>query len=278
MSAIDRVRAWLRQTAPGDWARVVGVHDAALTDDVAALLTDRDALDLAATRLERARFDAAHSAEQWEESAAIERARADAAEADRDYWRTQATAAAPSVDGMRTLGTRLIPGGTGCVVDPERVVAEVDSLIAAYDRLDTEASKRAGEYMEAAFGLSVALDAARAEAAGLRASLADNDIIVEEYKRQLNEAVAEAWVRRAIVEGRATAPSRDEIGAHVAMVGRWLVLWADGSSSIVRGWGVVETLADDARAERTSRVVRWWPLDATGRPCAWPDVATGDVG
>jgi hypothetical protein len=264
-------------------------------DDVRTVLS---ALDTA----ERERFDAAHSAEQWEESATIERARADAAEADRDYWRTQATAAAPSVDGMRTLGTRLIPGGTGCVVDPERVVAAVVETEEAYQRAiarglvvasERDAAEREGARLRESLEWTIAVrnavdamltevrserDAARAEAAGLRASLADNDIIVEEYKRQLNEAVTEAWVRRAIVEGRATAPSRDEIGAHVAMVGRWLVLWADGSSSIVRGWGVVETLADDARAERTSRVVRWWPLDATGRPCAWPDVATGDVG
>lgn len=55
-------------------------------------------------------------------------ARAAAAEADRDYWRKQATGMAPSVDGMRALCTMLFPGGTGCVVDPERVVAEVERL------------------------------------------------------------------------------------------------------------------------------------------------------
>lgn len=50
------------------------------------------------------------------------------AESDRDYWREQATGMGPSVDGMRALCTKLFPGGTGCVVDPERVVAEVDRL------------------------------------------------------------------------------------------------------------------------------------------------------
>ena len=73
------------------------------------------------------------------------RTRADAAVADRDYWREQATGMAPSVDGMRALGTRLFPGGTGCVVDPERVVAEVERLreernaaVAARDALTEE--------------------------------------------------------------------------------------------------------------------------------------------
>ena len=56
------------------------------------------------------------------------RARVEAVETDIAYWREQATGMAPSVDGMRALGTRLFPGGTGCVVDPERVVAEVERL------------------------------------------------------------------------------------------------------------------------------------------------------
>jgi hypothetical protein len=111
------------------------------------------------------------------------RTRADAAEADRDYWREQATGMAPSVDGMRALCTRLFPGGTGCVVDPERVVAAVDAL-------------------------------------------------------------------RAIIAGRTVAPSDEEIAAHAAAGGSWLVR--------------------DCRDETTTTRVGWHPLDATGRPCAWP--------
>lgn len=89
------------------------------------------------------------------------RDRADAAEADRDYWRTQATMAAPCVDAIRALATLLIPGGTGCVVDPERVVAAVESERTAYEHLDRLASRQAGEYMEAAHGLATDRDAAR---------------------------------------------------------------------------------------------------------------------
>lgn len=100
----------------------------------------------------------------------------DEARADRDYWREQATGMAPSVDGMRAITSLLIPGGTGCVVDPERAVAAVDAL-------------------------------------------------------------------RAIVDGRTAAPTDAERAVHA---GEWLVRYRD------------------------SRACRWWPLDSTGRPCAWP--------
>ena len=96
--------------------------------------------------------------------------------ADRDYWREQATGMAPSVDGMRAITSLLIPGGTGCVVDPERAVAAVAALL-------------------------------------------------------------------AIVDGRAEAPTDAERAVHA---GEWLVRYRD------------------------SRAVRWWPLDATGRPTTWP--------
>jgi hypothetical protein len=48
--------------------------------------------------------------------------------AERDYWREQAIGMAPCVDGMRAITSLLIPGGTGCIVDPERVVAAVAAL------------------------------------------------------------------------------------------------------------------------------------------------------
>ena len=108
---------------------------------------------------------------------------------DRDYWREQATGMAPCVDGMRAITSLLIPGGTGCIVDPERVVAAVAAL-------------------------------------------------------------------RAIIAGRTVAPSDEEIAAHEAARGSWLVRYR--------------------RDETTTTRVGWHPLDATGRPCAWPLSATGE--
>ena len=72
--------------------------------------------------------------------------------ADRDYWHAQAIGMAPSVDGMRAITSLLIPGGTGCVVDAERVVAEVDALRAIVDGraeapADAERAAHSGEWL-----------------------------------------------------------------------------------------------------------------------------------
>ena len=55
-----------------------------------------------------------------------------------DYWREQATAAAPCVDEILRLTTRAVPGGTGCALEPRRVA---DALIAAHDALDGECAR-----------------------------------------------------------------------------------------------------------------------------------------
>lgn len=116
--------------------------------------------------------------------AIAERTRADATEADRDYWRAQATMAAPCVDAVRALGSRLIPGGTGCAVDPERVVAAAEGL--------------------------------RREAA---LATMERDTL-----RGLSDALRADNVRlRAIVEGRTRAPTDAEIAAHAAAGGAWLL-------------------------------------------------------
>ena len=52
--------------------------------------------------------------------------------ADRDYWREQMTAAAPCVDAIRHLTSRVIRGGTGCVVEPRLAV---DTALARVQRL-----------------------------------------------------------------------------------------------------------------------------------------------
>ena len=112
-----------------------------LRAQVATLTTDRDT----SLATERERADSADElADHLLDSLSALDAqftRADAAEADRDYWREQATGMAPSVDGMRVLCTRLFPGGTGCVVEPDRVVAEVERLRARVIDAEAEASR-----------------------------------------------------------------------------------------------------------------------------------------
>jgi len=156
--------------------------------------------------------------------------RADATEADRDYWRAQATMAAPCVDAVRALGSRLIPGGTGCAVDPERVVAAAEGLRreAALATMERDTLR----------GLS---DALRADNARLR----------------------------AIVEGRTVAPTLAEARAHAAAGGRWTLSHDhDGRRLVYTLDADVDDVRPEISAAWPG--ARWIPLDATGRPCPWP--------
>jgi len=172
--------------------------------------------------------------------AIAERTRADAAEADRDYWRAQATMAAPCVDAVRAITTLLIPGGTGCVVDPERVVAAAHGLAT-----DRDAARRAATFAE----------------------------MERDTLRGLTDAMRADNVRlRAIVEGRTVAPSDAEITAHHDAGGSgWLV----SSDRDVIPYTLCRSEARDGGA---SPGARWWALDASGRPCPWPTPALDAAG
>lgn len=76
---------------------------------------------------------------------------------------------------------------------------------------------------------------------------------------------------RAIIAGRTTPPSDAEIAAHHAAGGEWL-----GFREDVRTWchgpEVVSFTYSEEHERSARRCSRFWPLDAEGRPCAWPVV------
>lgn len=90
----------------------------------------------------------------------------------------------------------------------------------------------------------------------------------------VRELVAEADAAREIIDGRATPPTDAQAMAHAAAGGWWLLRdERDHDNPRVllaldahRGAALAEARA----GERDG--VRWWPLDASGRPCAWPEV------
>lgn len=90
--------------------------------------------------------------------------------------------------------------------------------------------------------------------------------------------VREARVREldAIIEGRAEGPTNDELIAHDAAGGGWAVRPQGFTVSVTMG-GPSYTHAWRERLSTQDHPARWWPLDASGRPCAWP-VATGGSG
>jgi len=93
---------------------------------------------------------------------------------------------------------------------------------------------------------------------------------------RLRAALAEA---HAIIDGRKVPPTTEEIAAHEATGGRWLFtastdiggrpLPVPDVSVADAGFNAYE--ARDGQIE-CGDAVHWWPLDATGRPCAWPVV------
>jgi len=99
-----------------------------------------------------------------------------------DYWREQATAAAPCVDEIRRLARRVVRGGMGCALDP---VLAVDTAIATLDGMMVTIERIASDR-----------DTARAETDALRVALADADLILEERERQLTAALTAVAAER----------------------------------------------------------------------------------
>ena len=76
---------------------------------------------------------------------------------------------------------------------------------------------------------------------------------------------------RAIIEGRTTPPTDDEIASHHATRGRWYVADHAGGGE-VRGYPPTVREIAGWHRERAA-TWRWCALDSHGRPCAWPEGA-----
>lgn len=84
---------------------------------------------------------------------------------------------------------------------------------------------------------------------------------------EVRALTAERDELRAIVEGRKVAPTAAEVDAHAKSHGlssAWLCRWEGRPRTIESPSGV--------HYIRGTGGSPWWPLDANGRPCAWPKV------
>ena len=116
-----------------------------------------------------------------------------------------------------------------------------------------------------------AADALRTALDGLRAAvLREREAMERDTLRGLSDALRADNVRlRAIVEGREHPPTPDEAEAHYRAGGGWLYARAEGCRASVAAVPMtVRSIACAADYQRET--LRWWPLDATGRPCPWP--------
>ena len=74
---------------------------------------------------------------------------------------------------------------------------------------------------------------------------------------------------RTIIEGRAVPPTAKEARAHSHTTrGAFVVKLGDGNAHCC-----ARVVTGLQRFEETSQ--RWWALDASGRPCAWPTTEGG---
>lgn len=84
--------------------------------------------------------------------------------------------------------------------------------------------------------------------------------LIDEARRERDEA-------RAIIEGRTTPPTDEEIAAHAGGSGWWLMSSPDDMN--------IELISSAKERDYCIAwgATRWLPLDADGRPCAWPVVS-----
>lgn len=75
---------------------------------------------------------------------------------------------------------------------------------------------------------------------------------------------------REIIAGRDRAPTDAEIEAHEAAGGSWL-MHVYGADPRLLLSGALAIMWRD-RMDGLDITIRWWPLDASGAPCAWPVV------
>lgn len=93
---------------------------------------------------------------------------------------------------------------------------------------------------------------------------------VDAFRESLDRVQNERAELRAIIAGRTTPPTDEEIEAHYAARGRWAVSTRDRSAELIT-LPIAALYMRDERP-RGYTPVRWVALDAECRPCAWPVV------
>jgi len=117
-------------------------------------------------------------------------------------------------------------------------------------------------------------DAALAHAAELEAALRVVRSTAEREAADVLALRAERDALRAVIEGRTTPPTDEEVAAHAAAGGGWVL--CNPAAPLDTRVVCLSAATARVRADFCRRTVtrRWWALDAEGRPCGWPP--TGD--
>lgn len=195
-----------------------------------------------------------------------------------EEWRGYFHATATIIDGNGEPQT-MLEQGRDCY-DGTQVVAYLFSTLSARGYAPV-ATRRPGEKTRAEvdaerdqlrrevgrLGLRIAEQ--RKELARLSLLAVDAAQVPALYA-QRDALAAQRDALRAILAGRAVAPTPQEIDAHHAAGGAWLLVHDTFGGRLPE-----RLLSGRARSLATlcgpRCDARWWALDASGLPCAWPD-------
>lgn len=97
----------------------------------------------------------------------------------------------------------------------------------------------------------------------------------EELTQALRETQRERDALRAIIEGRTTPPTTEELAAHGAVGGAWIVSGPFPALPMVCGPAETVVVIEEAARSLAPGALRWRAVNAHGRPCAWPGVSRG---
>jgi len=117
--------------------------------------------------------------------------------------------------------------------------------------------------MDAIPGLARTVKALHAEVTALRDQLKSMTTDRNDWRTLAYEAQAKNHERVAIIEGRTTPPTDEEIDAHWRAGGAWLV-----EHRVIRSANEAKRVAAQCRDVG----VPWVALNNRGLPCAWPVV------
>ena len=89
----------------------------------------------------------------------------------------------------------------------------------------------------------------------------------DNWHRDCVAAVTARDELRAILTGRTTPPTNEEIEAHTKTGGRWRTDRVDAQE------GIMARHHRDGSSPFSRQATRWWAIDAQRKPCPWPEVS-----
>lgn len=181
------------------------------------------------------------------------------------------------LDEARALGVQITDPEDGCVeLLMEHGPDVIDALLRALKETEARAEAEVAELRSAHGHLARQVDHEGAaqqrtwRVLGGEGSAPNADAVTQRAEK----VAAERDALRAIIAGRTEPPTEAEARAHASEGGWWLALVVEDARP---DRDAIPHVSVHGRVAPGWRGLRWWPIDATGRPCAWPTTEALDA-